>query len=175
MTGSFIAGWMLPAVSIACAVTVCSPGVASAQSIDQIVHANSASSSPSSVAGCQGPSSIRTSTRSMGAPQASPVTLWRLPTSVTRAGRTSGTSAQPRFPPDGLTCSLLLADGDVVACHDDSGERLRLVAQIDGPVSHPLHVLAGPSAQSRRIAIASADQPTQTDPSPKLRAALLST
>ena len=54
-------------------VTVCSPGAGVGQSRDQIFQANSASSVGSIVAGCQGPSSICTSTLSIGAPQAAPV------------------------------------------------------------------------------------------------------
>jgi hypothetical protein len=60
---------MLPLLSIAREVTVCSPAVGLGQLRDHIFQANSASSVPSMVAGIQGPSSIFTSTRSIGAPR----------------------------------------------------------------------------------------------------------
>ncbi len=75
--GSSGAGWMLPSTSNARDVILCSPGAGVPQSNVQNLHAKPRDlllrgGGPKSFAGIQGPSSIRTSTAAIGAPQAAP-------------------------------------------------------------------------------------------------------
>src|SRR5215204_4141591 len=75
MRGSVIAGWTLPAVSVARDVMACSPAVASGQDSDQNFQVNSDPAPSVMVAGIQGPPSTWTSTLAIGAPQAAPTIL----------------------------------------------------------------------------------------------------
>src|SRR5262245_61008467 len=84
--GSVGAGCTLPAVSIARELIACSPAAGLRQSLYQNTQANSPPAPSSSVAGPPGPSSTRTSTRAIGAPQAAPTTRYVPSLSVTLAG-----------------------------------------------------------------------------------------
>src|SRR4051812_23236465 len=87
-SGSSGAGWTSPSLAMAREVMVCSPADGELHSEVQKVHVNSLPS-PSSlrrVAGCQDPSSIRTSTPLRGAPQAAPMIWYASPCLVTFAG-----------------------------------------------------------------------------------------
>ena len=66
------AGWTAPAVSTAREVMRCSPADGRGQSRCQNFQANSCSRPSAMVAGVHAPSSMRTSTRATGAPQAAP-------------------------------------------------------------------------------------------------------
>ena len=99
------------------------PRAGAPQSSDQSVQANGASSPGvrSSVAGTHGPSSTRTSTPAMGAPQAAPTMRYAPPRRVTWAGAdfsrarpTEVSTHTGRRPPR----RGLLPEGDVVAGHE---------------------------------------------------------
>ena len=123
MIGSSIAGWICPAVSIAREVTVCSPGGGLGQSRDQIFQAYSASSLWSMVAGIHGPSSIFTSTRSIGAPHATPIdAIIRAYLRNPRRSRLEAGAPDGCLGPDRFAVVIFLADGDVVAPHEQAHE-----------------------------------------------------
>src|SRR5215212_5476271 len=87
-SGSSDAGCTSPSVALAREVIVCSPEDGALQSNVQKVQVN-ALPSPlfgRRVAGCHGSSSMRTSTLSMGAPQAAPRIWYASPCLVTLAG-----------------------------------------------------------------------------------------
>ena len=68
-------GLHVPSVPMARAVMACSPGAEAGQSSDHRLHAYFSWRVGSIVAICQGPPSMLTSTRAIGAPQAMPTIL----------------------------------------------------------------------------------------------------